>query len=160
MFQVKGTKELNVEIAYGAWTKNIRERGNGQVRVFSTYYRDGRDVQKQDNRPASIRAEDHKAINIATFGGNYAHVFDTRRGKPDVLFWSAIQSGSWGLLGHRAYAAAVEGGYLFDTTEFKPWVRAGYFRGSGDDDPSDGTHRTFFQELPTPRPFARFPLYN
>ena len=47
-----------------------------------------------------------------------------------------------------------------DKIKFKPWIRGGYFRGSGDDDPSDGTHRTFFQELPTPRPFARFPVYN
>jgi len=160
VFQVKGMKELNIEIVYGAWTKTTRGHGNGEARVFSTYYRDGRDVQKQDNRPAPIRAEDHEAIDIATIGGNYAHVFDTGRGKPDVLFWTAIQTGSWGLLRHRAYAVGAEGGYLFDTTKFKPWIRGGYFRGSGDDDPSDRTHRTFFQELPTPRPFARFPLYN
>jgi len=44
--------------------------------------------------------------------------------------------------------------------QLKPWIRGGYFRGSGDDDPTGRTHGTFFRELPTPRPFARFPLYN
>lgn len=42
----------------------------------------------------------------------------------------------------------------------KPWLRAGYVRSSGDDDASDGTHRTFFQVAPTPRIYARFPFYN
>jgi hypothetical protein len=42
----------------------------------------------------------------------------------------------------------------------KPWFRGGYFAGSGDGDPTDGAHNTFFQILPTPRPFARFPFFN
>src|SRR5581483_2141275 len=40
------------------------------------------------------------------------------------------------------------------------WLRAGYDSGSGDDDPADGTHHTFFQVLPTPRPYARTPFFN
>src|SRR5216117_440486 len=44
--------------------------------------------------------------------------------------------------------------------QLKPWIRGGSFRGSGDDDPTGRNHGTFFRELPTPRPFARFPLYN
>ena len=32
--------------------------------------------------------------------------------------------------------------------------------GSGDGNPNDITHGTFFQVLPTPRPFARFPFFN
>ena len=30
----------------------------------------------------------------------------------------------------------------------------------GDGNPNDGTHQTFFQVLPTPRIYARFPFYN
>ncbi|MEK7833049.1 MAG: hypothetical protein AAB401_18310, partial [Acidobacteriota bacterium] len=30
----------------------------------------------------------------------------------------------------------------------------------GDGDPNDGTHGTFFQVLPTPRIYARFPFFN
>src|SRR5262249_17275505 len=37
---------------------------------------------------------------------------------------------------------------------------AGYFRGTGDGDPNDDRHGTFFQVLPTPRVYARFPFYN
>src|SRR5262245_35074595 len=160
VFQVKGTKELNVEIVYGAVTKSLRSLGNGQGRVFATYYRDGRDVLKTDNRPLAVRSEDHRKIGITTVGGNYVTVSDAGIGKADLLFWGAVQVGSWGNLSQRSHAIAGEVGYLFDKARLKPWIRAGYFRGSGDDNPSDGVHRTFFQELPTPRPFARFPLYN
>jgi hypothetical protein len=32
--------------------------------------------------------------------------------------------------------------------------------GSGDGNPNDNRHETFFQILPTPRPYARFPFFN
>jgi len=35
-------------------------------------------------------------------------------------------------------------------TLWKPWFRAGVAYGSGDNDPKDGKHGTFFQILPTP----------
>jgi hypothetical protein len=44
--------------------------------------------------------------------------------------------------------------------KLKPWLRGGYTLGSGDGNPNDCTHGTFFQILPTPRPFARFPFFN
>ncbi len=160
VFQVEGMKELNVEIVYGALSKVHRSVGEGEARIFTTYYRDGRDVTKTDNRSAAARSGDHKNINIVTVGGNYLNVFDFGNGKADALFWGAVQTGTWGTLGHRANAFAAEAGYQLHRMRMKPWLRAGYFRGTGDDDPSDTTHRTFFQELPTPRPFARFPLYN
>jgi len=160
VYQVRGMKELNVEIVYGALTRTVRSFGEAQGRIFATYYRDGRDVVKTDNRPLVLRAGDHRKIGITTLGGNYVHVFDAGIGKADVLFWGAVQTGSWGVIDHRAHAIAAEAGYQLANAKLKPWLRGGYFRGSGDDDPSDDVHRTFFQELPTPRPFARFPLYN
>lgn len=39
-------------------------------------------------------------------------------------------------------------------------MSAGYSYGSGDGDPSDARHGTFFQLLTTPRQYARFPFYN
>ena len=42
----------------------------------------------------------------------------------------------------------------------KPWFRVGFYDGSGDDNPTDKTHGTFFQVLPTPRPYARFPFFD
>jgi hypothetical protein len=42
----------------------------------------------------------------------------------------------------------------------KPWLRGGYYYGSGDGNTADSRHGTFFQILPTPRPYARFPFFN
>ena len=39
-------------------------------------------------------------------------------------------------------------------------MSAGYSYGSGDGNPKDSTHGTFFQILTTPRQYARFPFYN
>ena len=39
-------------------------------------------------------------------------------------------------------------------------LRIGHFYGSGDNNPTDGRHETFFQVLPTPRVYARFPFYD
>ena len=41
-----------------------------------------------------------------------------------------------------------------------PWVRGGTFRSTGDNNPADNDHNTFFQILPTPRVYSRFPFYN
>ncbi len=160
VFQVKGTKELNVDIVYAALSKVHRSAGQGEGRFFTTFYRDGRGVLKTDNRPLPVRFVDHGNINITTLGGNYVNVFELGRGRTDVLFWAALQTGTWGNVAHHANAFAAEAGYQLNGMRMTPWLRSGYFRGSGDDDPSDNTHRTFFQELPTPRPFARFPIYN
>src|SRR5262249_34407151 len=129
VFQVKGMKELNVEIVYGALTKSLRSLGDGQGRLFATYYRDGRDVTKPDNRPLPVRSGYHRKINTTTIGGNYVNVANVGIGKADVLFWGALQVGTWGGLSQRSHAAAAEAGYLFDKSRLKPWLRAGYFRG-------------------------------
>ena len=41
-----------------------------------------------------------------------------------------------------------------------PWIRGGLNYASGDHDTSDAIHGTFFQLLPTPRLYARFPFFN
>jgi hypothetical protein len=61
---------------------------------------------------------------------------------------------------HKAGAAAVEGGYQLSKILTTPWLRGGWFRSTGDDNATDGTHNTFFQVLPTPRIYARLPFYN
>jgi hypothetical protein len=63
------------------------------------------------------------------------------------------------VLDHRAGAIAVEGGFQ-PKLKLNPWFRCGYFYSTGDGNPNDGDHRTFFQVLPTPRIYARFPFYN
>jgi len=41
-----------------------------------------------------------------------------------------------------------------------PWLRAGFREGSGDSNPNDSTHNTFFEVLTGPRPFARVPFFD
>jgi hypothetical protein len=62
-------------------------------------------------------------------------------------------------LKHRAFAVAAEIGHRWDSP-WRPWLRLGAFLSTGDGNPNDGFHKTFFQVLPTPRLYARFPIYN
>lgn len=161
VFQVDGLRELDVDIFYGSFNKAVAPNGAGSLRVFGLGYRDGRtSVLKTDNRPLPVRTADREAIGLGTFGVNYVHVFQTATaGKIDVLGWAVAQTGSWGEQSHRAGAYVAEIGWQPDVA-LRPWFRGGYSYGSGDDDPNDDTHGTFFQLLTTPRQYARFPFYN
>lgn len=165
VFQLRGWNELDVDFYYGAFTKPMkRKTSESDFRIFALHYHDGRRVLKTDNRSAALRAADNEKIRLTTVGGHYIGVTKAGSGKADVLFWGAGQFGEWGTLDHRAGAVAAEAGYQFGgnkaADKIKPWIRAGYFRSTGDSDPNDGTHETFFQILPTPRIYARFPFFN
>ncbi len=159
VFQVNGWGELDTDILYASVTRPVGKKSPGEWRVFALSYHDGRPLLKTDNRPAILRAADHHNIRITTLGGDYLQTFKIGNSTVDTLAWGAGQFGHWGLLDHRAGAIALEGGVQPDW-KFKPWIRAGYFWGSGDQNPTDGNHGTFFQVLPTPRIYARFPFYN
>jgi hypothetical protein len=163
VFQVKGMDELDVDTYYGAYTRSVTTaQSAGELRVFAIGYIDHRTlVLKTDNRPSSVRAADLGKIEIATWGADYAHVFNTTNsGKFDFLVWGAVQTGSWGSLAQHAGAFVGEAGWQLPVKALKPWVSAGYSYGSGDGNPNDSRHGTFFQDLPTPRQYARFPFYN
>lgn len=164
VFQMDGLGELDVAWQYGAFTKPFTfKNGASELRVFGIGYQDMRAVAKTDNRPAALRSglDRFENINIGTFGANYLHVINTKdAGKFDFLFWGVGQFGTWGLQDQRAGAASVEVGWQPKSTMLKPWFRAGYFIGSGDGNPNDNTHNTFFQILPTPRWYSRYPFYN
>ena len=148
---------------YCALTRQTRggTRYAGEWRVFGLGYQDYRDdVLKTDNRPLTVRRLDTDTIGIGTFGGHYLGVATTGIGPIDVLGWGAGQVGSWGTLGHRAGAIAVEAGWQPKAPKLRPWIRGGYAYSSGDSNPNDDTHGTFFQVLPTPRVYARFPFFN
>jgi hypothetical protein len=163
VFQVKGMDELDVDIYYGAYTRSVNtQQSAGELRLFALGYIDHRTtVLKTDNRPASVRSGDLGKIEIATWGADYVHVFNTSdAGKFDFLVWGAIQNGSWGSLAQHAGAFVGEAGWQPAVKVLKPWISAGYSYGSGDGNPSDSRHGTFFQVLTTPRQYARFPFYN
>ena len=46
---------------------------------------------------------------------------------------------------HRAFSVAVEAGHEWSAAPWRPWLRAGFLRASGDDDPADDRHGTFFR---------------
>ncbi len=131
------------------------------ARLFLLGYEDHRQRPlKVDNRSPPLRAADRDPIRVRTVGGHAISVLDAGRGAFDLLVWSAAQRGSWGRLEHRAWAAALEGGYRWRQAPWAPWLRAGCNRSSGDTDPVDDEHGTFFQMLPTARIYAQFPFYN
>jgi hypothetical protein len=163
VYQIDAMGELGVDLFYGAYTVPINlAKSSGEFRLFSLGYIDERaSVLKTDNRATALRAADRNHIRIGTYGADYVHVFRTQDfGQFDVLFWGAVQNGSWGALTQRAGSFVAEAGWQPVVQVINPWFRAGYSFGSGDNNPTDTSHGTFFQVLPTPRPYARFPFYN
>jgi len=78
----------------------------------------------------------------------------------DGLVWTAVQTGSWYEQSHRAASIATQGGHQWLARRWQPWLRAGYLYASGDGNPSDNRHGTFFEMR---RPFAnmrRSALYS
>jgi hypothetical protein len=162
VFQVDGWAELKINVVYGAVTGQHGKYAATDWRVFALGYRDYRSgVVKTDNRAVALRNADADSINIGTYGGHILQIVPTETGPIDLLFWGALQTGSWGTQSQRAGAFAAEAGWqpaVFRS--IKPWIRGGYDFGSGDNNATDGTHGTFFQVLPTPRIYARTPFFN
>ena len=163
VFQVDGWRELDINVFYGSLNGTSGNASNpGHWRLFGFGYQDYRDgAVKADNRPAAARTADTESINVGTFGGNIVQIAATPAGPVDLLFWGVVQTGSWGTLSHRAGAYAAEAGWQPAALKrLRPWIRAGYNYSSGDGDPTDDRHATFFQGLPTARIYARMPFFN
>jgi hypothetical protein len=163
VFQVDAWGELNANVFYGALTGQVpAKRSSAEWRVFGLGYSDYRDgVVKTDNRPLAVRTADTGHINIGTYGGHYLQTVPSAAGTIDLLFWGALQNGNWGRLAQHSGAVAAEAGWQPPVlSAVRPWLRGGFNYGSGDDNPDDTTHGTFFQILPTPRVYARFPFFN
>ena len=163
VYQVDGMGELAIDLFYGAYTRVVTAGDySARVRAFGIGYLDYREsVLKTDNRPLPVRSVDNGGIQIGSYGAELLQVFDVRQGnKIDIILWGVLQTGSWGMEPHRASAVIAEAGWQGTTAPLKPWLSVGYAYGSGDKNPNDGTHGTFFQILPTPRPYARFPFWN
>jgi hypothetical protein len=137
------------------------------ARLFYFYYADDRsNVVKLDNAltrnaaGAVVPAPDTGELNIHTIGAHALSAIDAGPGIVDLLGWAAAQTGRWGSLHHDAWAYALEAGYQLPRVPAGPWLRGGIDRSSGDADPFDHTHGTFFQILPTSRTYAQLPFFN
>jgi hypothetical protein len=160
VFNMNANPELNVDIQYLAYTRYLAHQ-RVQVRGFALGYHDGRTyITKTDNRALAVREADHHNIRVGSYGANATAAVPVASGTVDLLFWGVLQNGQWGLLDHHAGAVAGEAGYRADHIATRPWVRGGFLRSTGDNSATDGVHNTFFQVLPTPRVYARFPFFN
>ena len=162
VFQVDGWGWNRAGLGYSSYTHQWgSKRHAADTRLFFIEYDDFRHVVKTDNRTLAARRSDLQNIRLETFGGHSLHAFETGSGTLDLLIWGAVQTGRWGAQVQRAGAADIEGGFQPKVLpKLKPWLRGGFTYGTGDGNPNDNRHETFFQLLPTPRPYARFPFFN
>lgn len=143
----------NVQVVTAAYTR----KGAGEWQVFSTLYRDRRDLAAVvDNTLSPDRPVD---VTIAALGGSHARITPTRAGELDTVFWGAVETGDWYGQSHRAASVAGEVGHCWTGAAGRPWLRAGYLWSSGDGDPADDRHGTFFQMLPSSRKYALSATY-
>jgi hypothetical protein len=162
VFQTDGWGWNRIGFGYAAFSKDWGHGNHvADTRFFAIDYDDFRHIVKTDNRPAAIKARDTENIHLQTWGLHSIHAITTHGGTLDALGWAAFQTGRWGAETQRAYALDLEAGFQpAILSKLKPWLRGGYTTGSGDSNPNDSTHGTFFQLLPTPRPYARMPFFN
>jgi hypothetical protein len=155
--------ELNIDLLYGAYTLQTSRSGNdGLLRLFGLGYLDERSsVIETDNRTLAARSATPNQIRLGSYGGNYLQMLRTKRhGQFNFLVWGVWQNGNWGDLRHRAGAFVGEFGWQPPVRLLNPWFSAGYSFGSGDSNPADSRHETYFQMVPSSRVYARFPFYD
>ena len=127
------------------------------VNVFVLHYRNDRPVaDRPDNTGLAAEQVD---VRVTTLGAAAVGSASAGPGEADWFVWFAGQTGSWYSQRHRAWSLAVEAGYQWQT-RWQPWVRGGLLHASGDGNPSDDLHETFFVILPTVRKFAFTASYS
>jgi len=132
--------------------------GAAELQTFAFRYDDDRDVgARPDNSGRSVPTVE---VGINTLGAAVVAASASSGRQWDGLVWLAGQTGSWYEQAHRALSVAVEGGHQWGRAPWQPWVRAGMLWASGDDNPADDRHGTFFQMLPTVRRYAQTALYS
>ncbi len=161
-FEVNGNGEIDITLAGGALNlKESAELGRTIARLQYIYYADDRDLVFLDNRPLRRRQADRgEPAHIHTVGGSAVHVEPLGPGAVDAMAYGFAQVGDWQSQRQDSYAWGTELGYRLTETWAKPWLRLGFNLGSGDKDPNDDVHATFFQLLPTAWLYAQFPFYN
>jgi len=127
--------------------------------VFGFRYIDDRHVAARPDN--SGRSAERVDVAINTFGTTIVAASEPRNGHQwDALLWVVGQTGSWFGQTHRASSVAAELGHQWTMAGWQPWLRAGILRASGDDDPTDDRHGTFFQMLPTVRRYSQTAAYS
>lgn len=162
VFDLYGMDEIRkTDVVYTALNGQLAHRyGNALGRLFFIWYDDNRGLTPADNQSASAAAQNTSPISIETIGADAATTVEFGPGTADMLVWGAYQFGNWGSQSQQAYAAVAQAGYRLGDAPWKPWLRFTYQMSSGDSNPNNNVHGTFFQILPTPRAYALNPIYN
>jgi hypothetical protein len=143
VFEARGAYRGLHDIFVGGGTVTV-ERGtwlaNDELGFFGIYY--------DDERPTT-RGGLADDVEVTTLGAHWLGVHPCGPGSFDALLWGAVQTGDYNSLDHFASAGILELGYQLPNVFAKPWLRIGLNVATGDDDPADGDHDTFFNVLPT-----------
>jgi hypothetical protein len=138
----------HIQLGGLAWTL---KRGAGidhtEVSLFGIGY--------EDDRPTDEGGLPKK-VELGTLGASIVGIYPVGPGKLDAMLWTAGQFGTYNGLDHRAAAVLAEVGYQLADVLFQPWFRVGVNYASGDADPGDGDHTTFFNLLPTNHQYYGF----
>ena len=126
------------------------------LQFFAYHYRDQRDLRARPDNAivGSLRPN----VSIGTFGVSDVVVARVGPGEIDAVVWLVGQTGDWYGQKHAAHSAAIEVGYRWQSAG-RPWLRAGLVRASGDKEPNDREHHTFFQMLPSIHRYSRSTTY-
>jgi hypothetical protein len=111
----------------------------------------------RDHRDPVVVAGLFGDIDVYTLGVQSLGIYPLGPGSLDVTLWLAYQFGDYvndtpsGVrrLDQRAWAVIGELGYRLTEIPGKPWIRTGVNAASGDSNPDNGRHGTFFNVLPT-----------
>ena len=161
VFSVDGARALDVDVVYASVNRTVGSAAApADVRAFVLQYEDRRGTVPMDSRPLAARTNAPRGVGVTSVGGHWTQRLGDADRPFDLMVWGIRQFGHWGGLTHAAGALAVEAGWRDVTHARRPALRLGIVRSSGDDDPTDGRHTTFFQVLPTPRTYALFPFHN
>ena len=158
VFAIRTGLEQQKDVLVAAAELTMR-RGTGPENTEATAFLLG----YSDTRNPAAVAGLFGDIRIYTLGGSLLGVYPMQAGRLDALLWGAYQFGTYTdavsnsarKLDHNAWALVGEIGYQFISLPMAPWIRTGINAASGDDDPGDRVHRTFFNVLP-----ANFPYYG
>ena len=149
-----------IRVYTGAWTLEDDSALPGNELQFFIYdYSDDRPIDSVRPDNTGQATGGRMNLDIRNFGFHAIGAYPLGPGELDSLVWYSYQTGSWFDQPHRAQGMAFELGYQWDVG-MRPWLRAGYLRGTGDEDGSDQRHGTFFQMLPTTRLYSLTTTHN
>jgi Alginate export len=125
---------------------------------FAYRYADDRRVAaRPDNSGLAASRVD---VGVTTIGASAVGAVTAAGGEVDYVAWFAAQTGDWYGQSHRAWSLAAEAGYQWKQARWQPWARGGYLHASGDGNPSDDRHGTFFPMVPTLRKYSMTTVYS